>query len=522
GMAAVYLATEVNLHRKVAIKVLPPELTFGPGSIERFQREARTAAALDHPNIIPIYRIAPGGRLFWYAMKFLEGRSLEAVLKEKGRLELDETIKILEQVADALDYAHERDVIHRDVKPANIMLDSRNRVVVTDFGIAKELSAGSFTASGSVLGTPNYMSPEQCTGKGISGKADQYATAVMTYEMISGHLPFEADSAVELLHKHCFVEPPPLEELRPGLPQHVYRAVRRALSKRAHERFETVSAFVRALKEPSPDATTTDIEKRPSKWRQAETVLLRPERRKVRLAWLVSGAALVVASAGGAVYWLTQGERLGAPQGTETAIQPPAAEDTTAAPESGAVAAPETQPAQPVRAAPAPTTGRLVINDLPSGGSVTIDGQARRGTNFTLAEGEHTVRLEAAGFESVTRTVTVAAGQLTNLAFDAPALQTAARSPQGQPAQVAQPAPPQPTVPPAAQFGVLVVRTQGGWARISVDGVFQREGSTHRDTLPAGTHTIRLERDGYVTVDTTVTLRAGETSLVRIRMRRGN
>ncbi len=151
GMAVVYLATEVHLARKVAIKVLPPELTFGHG-VERFKREAKTAAALDHPNIIPIYRIASGGKIFWYAMKYLEGRSLDEMLKERHRFSLGETIRILGQVADALEYAHEHHVIHRDVKPANVMLDKRQRVVVTDFGIAKALTEGTLTASGSIVG----------------------------------------------------------------------------------------------------------------------------------------------------------------------------------------------------------------------------------------------------------------------------------------------------------------------------------------------------------------------------------
>jgi serine/threonine-protein kinase len=169
GMAMVYLAKEVHLDRKVAIKVLPPELTFGHG-VERFKREAKTAAALDHPHIIPIYRIASGGKLFWYAMKFLEGRSMEQYLKEKNRLSLEETIRILQPVCQALEYAHEHQVIHRDIKPANVMLDLRDRVTVTDFGIAKALTEGTLTASGSVIGTPFYMSPEQGMGKQVTGR----------------------------------------------------------------------------------------------------------------------------------------------------------------------------------------------------------------------------------------------------------------------------------------------------------------------------------------------------------------
>ena len=251
GMAMVYLATETALGRKVAIKVLPPELTFGHG-VERFKREAKTAAALDHPHIIPVYRVASGGKLFWYAMKFLEGRSLDDMLKERERLPLEETISVLEQVADALDYAHEHMVVHRDIKPANIMLDSRNRVIVTDFGIAKALTEGNLTASGSVIGTPFFMSPEQGMGKPVSGRSDQYSVGVMAYKMLSGHVPFDGDSAIDILHKHCMTAAPPLDILTTGLPPHVAWAVNKTLEKDAEKRFPTVKAFVEALKRPDP------------------------------------------------------------------------------------------------------------------------------------------------------------------------------------------------------------------------------------------------------------------------------
>jgi len=257
GMAMVYLAEEVHLSRKVAIKVLPPELTFGHG-VERFKREAKTAAGLDHPHIIPIYRIASGGKVFWYAMKFLEGQSLDEMLKEKGRCSLEETIQILMPCADALDYGHLHSVIHRDIKPANIMLDAQNRVTVTDFGIAKALTEGTLTASGSVIGTPFYMSPEQGMGKPVTGAADQYSVAVMTYRMLSGQVPFEGDSAIDILHKHCTILPPPLDQLCPGLPDFVYKAVEKGLAKKPAQRFSTVKAFVKALKEKSPEITLSD------------------------------------------------------------------------------------------------------------------------------------------------------------------------------------------------------------------------------------------------------------------------
>jgi len=175
GMGVVYVATEIQLRRRVAIKVLPPTLTFGEAAIQRFRREARTAAALDHPNIIPIYRVSSGGELMWYSMKLLEGKSLDTLLKAQEHLAFESTVAVLEQVADALDYAHQHGVIHRDIKPGNIVLDDRGRVTVTDFGIAKELQEGSLSASGSLLGTPYYMAPEQYIGGDISGAADQYS-----------------------------------------------------------------------------------------------------------------------------------------------------------------------------------------------------------------------------------------------------------------------------------------------------------------------------------------------------------
>ena len=247
GMAVVFLATELDLGRKVAIKVLPPELTFGGGMVERFKREARTAATLDHPNIIPIYRVAPGGKLFWYAMKYLEGESLSDVIQREGRLDLDRAAAIIHQVADALDYAHEHGVIHRDVKPANIMLDARGRVTVTDFGIAKAVQNASMTGSGSMIGTPYYMSPEQCSGKKVTGQSDQYSLGVMAYQMLSGHLPFTGDSVFDIVKQHCMDPPPPLSELRPDLPQPLIAVVEHALAKNPADRFASENEFAKAF-----------------------------------------------------------------------------------------------------------------------------------------------------------------------------------------------------------------------------------------------------------------------------------
>jgi len=518
GMAIVYLATEVHLRRKVAIKVLPPELTFGAGAVERFKREAQTAATLDHPHIIPIYRIAPGGRLFWYAMKFLEGLSLADFLKEKARLSLDEAIAVLQPVASALDYAHRRGVIHRDVKPANIMLDDDLRVTVTDFGIAKQLAAGSFTASGSVIGTPYYMSPEQCTGsKTLTGAADQYSLGVMAYQMLAGQLPFEGDSAIDILTKHCMLPPPPLDVLRPGLPPQVYLAVEQALAKKAEARFPTVAAFVEALTH-APSQPSLQIDRGPSAtWQRISTAVMVPVRPRRRLLW---GAATLVVLGGGATgLWLTQQAPSPSSLGPAAEVEPPAvtletarAEDAVRDPGTpAAVAAPADTP--PVR--PAVVTGRVVVTGLPSGATVRVDGRLRDGTEFELQPGRHTVRMDAEGYEPASTDVMVAAGGWVQLPFVGRPLAAGPAAPadDATPLREATPVP--------TQGGVLVVRTVGGWGRIYVDGALGREGSSHRDSLPAGSHVIRVERPGYATVDTTVSLGPGETKIVTIQMREG-
>ena len=249
GMAIVYLGKDNHLGRKVAIKLLPPMLTFGsgPGFIERFKREARTSATLDHPHIIPIYRVSTGGKLFWYVMKFLQGESLDEMLKRDGAFDVDRTVDIISQAADALDYAHQNDVVHRDVKPANLMIDKKGWVTVTDFGIAKALNTGTLTGSGSAIGTPHYMAPEQCIGVGVTGASDQYALGISAYQMLCGELPFKADSILEVMRMHSADRPPPLGERREGLPAGLVDAVERALAKDQADRFPSCGAFAREL-----------------------------------------------------------------------------------------------------------------------------------------------------------------------------------------------------------------------------------------------------------------------------------
>ncbi|HTR21069.1 MAG TPA: protein kinase [Gemmatimonadales bacterium] len=248
GMASVFLAHEIALDRKVAIKVMAPSLASVPGMVERFKREARTAAALSHPHIIPIYAVKEGAGVVFFVMKFVEGRSLESVIRQVGQLPLALAQGLLYQVGQALGHAHRRGVIHRDVKPANVMLDADGWAVVTDFGIAKVAEKQGLTQTGATIGTPSYMSPEQCAAKReLTGASDQYSLGVVAYEMLAGQLPFSAETTVGLLYAHVHEPPPPISELRPDCPPEVADALMRMLEKDPEARWPDVETAVGAL-----------------------------------------------------------------------------------------------------------------------------------------------------------------------------------------------------------------------------------------------------------------------------------
>lgn len=248
GMAVVYLAHDLALDRKVAIKVMSPELRLmGEEVVERFNREARTAAKLSHPSIIPIYAVRQTQDLTYFVMKFIQGRSLESVMREEERLPTDIVQTILSQVGSALDYADRNGVIHRDVKPGNVMLDEEGWAVVTDFGIAKAVEAKGLTMTGAAIGTPSYMSPEQCAGLNITGAADQYSLGVVAYEMLSGKLPFEGESAMTVMYRHTHEPPPPILSVWPECPPDIADAIMRMLEKQPDDRWPSVEAAVEAI-----------------------------------------------------------------------------------------------------------------------------------------------------------------------------------------------------------------------------------------------------------------------------------
>ncbi|HJS42281.1 MAG TPA: serine/threonine-protein kinase, partial [Gemmatimonadales bacterium] len=252
GMATVFLAHDLSLNRKVAIKVLAPALfQIGEGMIERFKREARTAAALSHPHIIPIYAVKESHQILYFVMKYVAGRPLDAVIHDIGGLPIKMVQTILAQVGDALAYAHRHGVIHRDIKSANIMLDEEGWAVVTDFGIAKVEAAQGLTITGVTVGTPAYMSPEQCATEEVTGATDQYSLGVVAYEMLSGRLPFQSSSSMSVMYAHFNERPQDVTRLRPDCPANLASAVMRMLEKRPEQRWPTLDDVVAVCGRPS-------------------------------------------------------------------------------------------------------------------------------------------------------------------------------------------------------------------------------------------------------------------------------
>ena len=252
GMGIVYCARDRRLKREIAIKVLPPELSFRADIRQRFLREAETAAQLNHPNIVPIYTVEEKDNLVYFVMSYIKGDNLGQRLQQHGPMPPVEVRRILREVAEALAYAHGRNVIHRDIKPDNIIIDDETgRAMVTDFGIARALTDmgdSRLTATGMAIGTPAYMSPEQSAGdRAIDGRSDLYSLGVVGYQMLCGQTPFVASNTPSMLVKHLSEKPIPVDERWPDLPPDLARAVMMCLEKDPNDRFPNAAAFAVAL-----------------------------------------------------------------------------------------------------------------------------------------------------------------------------------------------------------------------------------------------------------------------------------
>ncbi len=392
GMAAVYRARQPSMDRDVAVKVIESKLARNPEFVKRFEREARTVAALSHPFILKVFDYGQQGDLVYLVMELLNGGSL-AELIGREPLSVARTGQVLDQVASALDYAHRRGIIHRDLKPQNVLLDEEGNAHLTDFGIVKLLSeTTALTQSGLAMGTPTYMAPEQWQGKAVDARADLYALGVMLFEMLAGQLPFVADTPFGLMHQHVYDPPPSIRALRRDLPSGVEQVLSKALAKEPDQRFQTAhdlaAAFKTALANMAPIAATPGAETTKPAANVSvpapqvpSTVVELPVARRQGPAWLpfaaVAGIVIVVSAF---LVILTRGSGQGSATPTVTITQtnvvaavpsttaiPPTRTQPSATPLSAALAASATHTSTPT---PIPSSRTSADTPIPSSPTV--------------------------------------------------------------------------------------------------------------------------------------------------------
>ena len=473
GMATVFRAQEKDLGRDVALKVLPFSHEHDTNFVQRFAQEARTAARLEHANIIPIYRVGRSGNVIYLAMRYLSGPTLAELIEQVAPMEPKDIRRILIESARALGHAHEHQVVHRDVKPDNIMFKESGDVVVCDFGIAKAASETSLTGTGVTVGTPLYMSPEQVKAQTLDGRSDLYSLGVVGYQCLTGSVPFDGEDSFAIGFKHLHEEPP-VPQLKTAEHESLFRIIRKMLAKDPAERFPDADSLITALSSDPADgvpvltlsSTVTDqIEQAPKRPKpspaegRTTTVSTTPitpiparpslvdsrasfRRPKKRRSGVLVGMLLVtmLGGVGGGGYYyvdtagglrpavarfpqlasiLRQVSDAIRPSGANTAVATPAVPVATASLSgpAGAVdsvapnaALPDTLQAVKNLETEAPRPGRLVIANLPSDATLWINDRFVTGLRHDLEEGSYRLRIVAPGFDPYATTVTVSAG----------------------------------------------------------------------------------------------------------------
>jgi serine/threonine protein kinase len=432
AMAVVYRATEAGLGRRVALKVLPPEMTLSRELTERFKREARLAASLEHPSIIPVYREGQAGRFLFMAMKFIEGRSLEDIIESQGPLPVAVVIQVLRAATSALAYAHDRGIVHRDIKSANILVDRDGRVVVTDFGIARAVEDANLTSTGTMVGTPYFMSPEQCAARRIGPQSDQYSLGVVAFQMLTGSVPFQAETLPGIMHHHFYTQVPDIANARLDIPVALRELIDRALAKKPENRFASTQAMVAALEAvpfpkderrqglahlrdlargaPIPAVGISALPALASSIRltpqSAPTI---PSRASSISRWAIPLMAAIVLGGGGAA---ALGLRRASPAASVPAavvVSPPFAPPVAAS-------------SRPVDSTPrvveSKAVGRLRVRAFPADAEIRVDGRLLgQGVvlDSTVRAGSRRLRISAPGYKSFDTTVTVVADEITAL-----------------------------------------------------------------------------------------------------------
>lgn len=546
SMGVVYRAFDPVIGRTIAIKTM---LTEGLGSDEfqdykaRFQREAQAAGLLSHPNIVTVYDFGEDSGVLYLAMEFLEGKTLQQLVNEQNILPIETIIPIYEQVCSALELAHTQKIVHRDIKPANIMILESGLVKVTDFGVAKMMSMG-MTQAGQILGTPNYMSPEQVKGGVVDGRSDIFALGVILYELVTGEKPFAGQNITTLIYKIIHENPIPPRELDASIHPGLSYVISKALAKNPAERFQTCREFAEDLKNykslggvgispgatvvvktvpplqqptPSappnlPSAPPAEARKPPRRIRQrvepalaAEPAVQRPisvtvipaaqpsPRRSSPLPWVFMSLALVGVLGGGYYFLGRRNPPTPPPSVSQEAQKPPAVPSL-------------------------PKLGGLTVDANIPGVKISIDGQGQPDwvtphTFAGLPAGSHEVVLSKEGYEDVKQAVTVdEGGKSSFVAQLVPVVEHRPEPPKLPPAS--------PRTPPAPKVGDLSVASNVEGAKISVDGRSEADWVTPHSFsgLSAGYHQVTISKEGYDSEQQTVNIEAGQSNSVRFEL----
>src|SRR5437868_1057680 len=543
-MGIVYKAVDPTIGRTVALKTLRLDTQGVPVAnlMRRFKDEARLAGAMNHPNIVTIYDAGDHADCFYIAMEYLEGRTLQSILQEQGRLPVQKIVEMARHVCSALDYAHQRKVIHRDIKPANVMTTPLGAVKIMDFGIAK--SEAGITSAGQVLGTPAYMSPEQVQGKELDGRSDLFSFGVMLYEMVTGEMPFTGKNVTTIIYKIVHEAPIPPRQLDSTIHPKLSEIITKSLAKSPDERYQSGAELVheldnykaakidrdatwvmggsmpaRVVQASSPDSPTIGMTQMQSPARieptpkvarvvaaaaaAAPAKAMTPVAKKAPTMQeshgtrnaMIAMVLLLIGALFAARVMHVKLPGLTSPKVTESgaAMHPPAIPTQPAAtvatpaeanPEPTTLA--EAEKPKPVAASP-PRFGELQINSTPSGAQVSISGKTEDAwvTPFRakkLAAGNHQLTFTLPNYESQTMNVKVAAGETMAIGAEL-----------------------------TASTGTLAIQSNPAGANIFIDNQPTGKQTPNQIALPPGEHSILLQKAGYLPENTAVSLLPGQT-----------
>ena len=494
GMAVVYKARDKQLEREVAIKVLPFSLSFDAEFVERFQREARTAGKLEHPNIIPIYRVGKAGRVIYFVMKFIRGKSLSGVIESKGAMPIPDLKRMLLECTRALGYAHKHGIVHRDIKPDNIMFDELGQAIVTDFGIAKAQSGAKLTGTGMSIGTPHYMSPEQARAQNLDGRSDIYSLGVVAYQCLTGHVPFDGEDSFSIGYKHI-MEELPVPSLDSPAQREMFPIVQKMMAKKPDERFQSAEELIAAL-EGATAPSIADIH-------TEKTVAIEPPKVAKKAAPPVASAATTPLPRASA--------SMGKPKDAERPSTP------AAPPPPKPSFKPKSEPADGKKGSKAPLAIAAVLVLVGGGLGAYVfmnkQSEAQRAQfvrDSTLRA--DSMRLAAARTDSIRRADSL---RIADSVAQIAARETSKRETSKR--ETPRPTPP-PAAPPAtvaAAQGTISLTGVPRGARIRVDG---NVVTTNRPKVAAGTHNIEVTLQGYQTYSNRVTVQANRTVTVPVTM----